>query len=620
VAYTAAPDNAGMRDPMIRPRSCLGAVAASGLLLTACSLQGSLGGLPGPLGGGSRGEAERPASAGNPAARGDAGGGNATFDRMVEIAPAPGMPAVGPIAIDWCGLVDHQYATGGALGRLLGDMEERGWHWDHLPRVAAQLCGNPRDAQYRRQAGYFVQGLVNLTGQSAEQVVADLRLRLDEAAWQAGREETCRRFAVSDEASEEVRALAEAQREIFGCGSDAVPGWWLRRASVAIDHHLDRTAAAPSQLLRSYHVARCLSITSDAKAEALTYGLCGHDLRALDDAALARELKKAGHNAYGQTIARQQLSVVRLRGAAFETRVRVLAEAEPAYRQLAFTAPAAAWDRAMARRRAHAEALDRASGYRATLYGPDRRAARGCSERLRRDFRGYVRSAAPRDLAAFQAAATDDVGLVLLAALTACEAAEGNAHAAELLYRLGHTARAARGPRLAVFHAMVDALNEIRADRPRFPLDHGNLPRPQGMTLWRDAYALASSGITGMQADAGVIKAVSRAGDGLVVEFATESWVEDDWHCKDTQQVWRIDEGGRVIYHKTCKKVGKRTVKKTPPAIWVPAGYGAGLARGRFVELDHDLRREHDRFVGVARAVYQDKDRTRLVAAYGVEL
>jgi hypothetical protein len=52
----------------------------------------------------------------------------------------------------------------------------------------------------------------------------------------------------------------------------------------------------------------------------------------------------------------------------------------------------------------------------------------------------------------------------------------------------------------------------------------------------------------------------------------------------------------------------------------VPGGYAAGIERGRFVELDYDLRREHDRMIGVVRAVYAAKDRKKLVAAYGVEL
>lgn len=542
----------------------------------------------------------------------------ARFDRMIEIAAEPGRPVVGPVAIDWCRGVDTTYATGGALGRMLADMEERGWHWGHVPKVAALLCANPEDPQYQRQAGYFVQGLVNLTGQPAARVLADLRLRVDEQRWGAARDQTCARFAASDEDSEEKRALTTAHREMFGCGRDATPAWWLGRAS-AIEPVLDRTAEVPAQLLRSYRVLHCLSITGKPEYEAITYGLCGHDLRALDEATLARELADAGYNAYAQVLARQQLARTKLRGAALEARVRALAAREPAYAQLAFAIPDAAWDRFTARWRANAAALARAAAFEARFDGPDRRAARGCSAQLRDDFRAYVRGAKPAGLDAFEAAATDDIGVLLLARLTACEAVDGNAHAAELLYRLGHDARPSRGPRLAVLHALLEALGELREHRPRFPIELTDLPSPASTTMWKDAYALASPGVTAMQRSAGVVKKVTRTDDGVIVEFATESWIEDNWHCQDSNKVWKLD-AGRVIYHQTCKKVGKRKVSQTAPTIWVPAAYAGGLARGRFVELDYDLRKHHGRSIGVARAIYTKKDRARLVAAYGVEL
>jgi hypothetical protein len=558
------------------------------------------------------------AAAGSPAT---AQGPNprAKLEQMIEIAPDKGMPPVGAIAIDWCSKADTSDASGGALKRMLQNMEERGWHWDHVPRAAAQLCGNPGDPQYQRQAGYFVQGLVNLTGQAPAQVVADLRLRMDPERWAREREVTCKRFEVSQEASVETRELANAHRELFGCGYDPVPAWWLDRASITIDHHLDRTLEQPTQLQRAYHVARCMAASSKPEAQVLTYALCSPDAAALDPATLDREMAAAGHNAYAKAIARQHVSHVRRRWAALEGRVRALAAKDAAYQQLAFTVPMAAWKRALERRRSHAEALERSAAYEAAFYGPSKSASKGCSTQLRDDFRGYVRGTKPANLDQLATSATDDIGLLLLARLAACEARDGSPQAAEMLYKLGHTARSARGPRLAVYHALVDALGEIRADRERFAIEPGDLPNMPMMEIWNDALSAASSGITATQATAGVVKATKPAGDGVIVEFATESWTEDDWHCKDSNKIWKI-ESGRVIYHQTCKKTGKRTVKRTAPTVWVPAAYADKLTRGAFVELDYDLKRSHDKSIGMPRTIYKDKSRAKLVAAYGVQL
>jgi hypothetical protein len=542
------------------------------------------------------------------------------FDRMIEVAPAPGRPSVGAVPIDWCAHANTEYASGGALARVLSDMQERGWHWEHVPKVAALLCANPGDPQYQRQAGYFIQGLVNLTGQPAAHVIADLRLRMDAARWTSEREQTCRRFDVSSEASAEQQAFAGAHRELFGCGREDVPAWWLARTSHELEHHLDRTADEPSQLQRAYHVMRCFSRTgSKPETEVFAYALCGHDARALDAKALDRELSRDKHNGYARAIAMQHLARVQLRVAEVEARVRALAKQDAAYEQLAFAVPQAAWQAATAKWRDHAEALARSAAYEARFYGPSKSAARNCATQLRDDFRAYVRGKKPNSLDDAKAAATDEVGVLLLARLTACEGLDGSAQAAEMLYKLGHEARAARGPRLAVLHALVDALGEIRADRERFPLEFRDLPDTRAMAIWSDAYGHAASRITATQDTAGVIKAVHKVGDGLRVEFATESWTEVERHCKDSNKIWKID-GGRVIYHQTCKKVGMQTVKRTPPTVWVPAAYADKLAKGAFVELDYDLRREHDTFIGMPRAVYKDKQRKQLVAAYGVGL
>jgi ribosomal protein L37AE/L43A len=347
--------------------------------------------------------------------------------------------------------------------------------------------------------------------------------------------------------------------------------------------------------------------------------MCSRDLQALDMAALDRELATDKHNAFARTIARQQLSRTKMRGADFAAKVRELAAKDAAFEQLAYKVPSAAWDRALARYRSNAAPLARSAAFETVFYGPSKKASRGCSTPLRDDFRAYVRSAKPRDLAAVDALATDDIGVLLLSRLAACEALDGSGHAAVMLYTLGNAARTARGPRLAVYHALVDALSEIRADRERFPLEVRDLPSMPPMEIWSDVYKLASGSVLAMQKAAGVVKKVTTVEDGVIVDFATEAWTEDDWNCVDTNKVFKID-AGRVIYHQSCKKVGKRTVKRTAPSIWIPSAYAAAVRAGAFVDFEYDMNKKHDKAIAMPRVVFKNKQRTALLAAYGIDL
>ena len=94
------------------------------------------------------------------------------FKEMVVVEPAPGMPKVGALDIDWCDLVPESQGDGRGLWRAIHNATEDGWYMQSLVDVATLLCINPTDPQYREQAGYFVQAWVNMSGLPPKQMLA----------------------------------------------------------------------------------------------------------------------------------------------------------------------------------------------------------------------------------------------------------------------------------------------------------------------------------------------------------------------------------------------------------------------------------------------------------------
>jgi hypothetical protein len=547
------------------------------------------------------------------------------FAEMVVVEPANGMPKVGAIDIDWCDLVPATQNTGRSLYRSMTSAVERGWSMGHIPQIAANLCINPSDPQYREQAGYFLQAWVNMSGLSPKRMHEHIKLRLRADEWEKQRQAHCKTLEVSSEASETDKVLGTARRQLFGCHNDDAPVWFGGRPDYysmdEVVDELDRTGERPSQELVAYRVQLCVNPKTDGfpADEMIRFAACRVDLDALSEKALEAEARKAGYNDFALAVMRENQAFARLHVARFQAQADALAAKDKDWKAL-FAVPAVAqkqWEKTWTR---HEKALRAAAAYEATYYGPSRKAARGCGDELRGHLRDYLRSSRPKDADSARAAVTDEVGVQLLVRLAACELAEGNKMAARSLSQLADKARASRGPRAAVYYAMVEKLAEIKADRARFPVGPADLGHSPKIPLARHVH-MQTINIPGEE-DKGVVASVKAEGNGVVLTFKKERWKEPAQICEDTSKIWRIDESGRVLYFKKCRANGFETMEHTAKTIWVPKVHAAGIKAGSFVrfEFAYGEQAPGNALFGMVREVYASKKQNKLVNFYGLEL
>jgi hypothetical protein len=211
--------------------------------------------------------------------------------------------------------------------------------------------------------------------------------------------------------------------------------------------------------------------------------------------------------------------------------------------------------------------------------------------------------------------------MALLTRLILCEAAEGNLHQAFMLFELVREGRPARGPRFAVYYAVMDELSEIRADRNRFPIEHAMLGH-KGIGALGSAYMLWGNRVMLDEAATGVVKAVKPADSGVLVEFTTTKHREPVYRCTPTNRVRSIDPGGELRYWHDCVQTGTKVVSKTHPTIWVPKAYANGIRPGATIAFRADLTNRHasgERY-GIVTEVWADQDQKKLLAYFGLGL
>lgn len=112
-------------------------------------------------------------------------------------------------------------------------------------------------------------------------------------------------------------------------------------------------------------------------------------------------------------------------------------------------------------------------------------------------------------------------------------------------------------------------------------------------------------------------------GDTVVVSFKTEKWKEEQFNCKNTKQVWRIESSGEVKYHQECWSTGWKTVSHTERPIIIPADTADGLRAGMFLlgKADYPFTNDkNQQRLGYPTAVYDSAAKKKLVSWYGIKL
>ncbi len=548
---------------------------------------------------------------------------------FVKFDPDPGVARAPAMKPGWCDLTSKfkNQESGGRLERRLGVVKRRGGLGESsLLEVAELLCAHPNAPDWHKQTGYVVQVWMNQTGLGVKGAVASIRARVDVSTWKAQRKQTCSQFTSTAEDSPEQKRMTKAMRTIYGCGG-SWPYWMNTQSqSDQLEYYVDKTAEMPSEVLKSFWVMSCLRMmdklaTHDA-SYLMPYVRCGVDAQSLSRTRLEAEIKRDKLNGFAAVIARDTMGRAKLANRMFRAAIDKLVKRDPTYAEVFYTAPAKGFKEWVALYKANKPAMDAALAYEQKIYGPSKRAMRGCSPTLRNNFAAYVRSNKPKTKKQFEAAAHDPIGMVLLGAWLACETVEGNKYASVELQRLWSKGRIARGPRFAGYYAALDAIVKIRADRTRFPLTLRALGSLDAVRL--DSKVAWLRGQPPIIQDAkGVVKRVKKVKGGVRLEFKTVRWVEPVYNCRDTNRVQSIDSSGRLQYQRICVDTGRnKTHTKTEKPTFVPAYAAKGIKRGSLVILKADYAYNDPKFrrPGFPLEVYKTKRHKKLVSYYGVAL
>jgi hypothetical protein len=554
-----------------------------------------------------------------------------TICTMITVDPAPGVAKIAPRAPGWCELMSKNELARARTIQATSAMEqlvaEKYW-WSTTRSALGPLCVNPSDKAVQQQTAYLYQWWTNRTGLAPEQLDGLFRYFAmtpagDGTLYGESMAEACKAFpAPKEEASERDRLLAMATRASLGCDdSDGAPYWVRGGSGEDITWHLDASEAPSSELARAYAVVQCLGEPDTIEDRNLgAYAACGMDARALDPKALDREID--GWHELAQAHARLTMAAARRAAARYDAVARAKAKEDPAWQALIYDAPAKGWKAWAAAYQASRSEIDAARAYELKYGGPSRKAAKGCWDDAWVSFRDHVGKARARTLDDAKRAMTDVAGTILLEQLTMCADAEGQELTTAIFGQLFDRARPTRGPRYAAYFAVLDALNELLADRDRFPLE------PQSLAFhFRGRSPISRSGYGNLTEldlarddGGGVVKKVKKEDGGVRVEFKTERWKEGVYNCKQNNRIlqWRPD--GTPVYDSDCTYAGKQWVERTHDPIWIPASMAEGIKPGTFVRSATSIDRHGDAWNSIPVEIWADKDRNALVAYLGVEL
>ncbi len=84
----------------------------------------------------------------------------------------------------------------------------------------------------------------------------------------------------------------------------------------------------------------------------------------------------------------------------------------------------------------------------------------------------------------------------------------------------------------------------------------------------------------------GIVASVKPAANGWVtVSFKTESWMEDDFDCVETNKIDGIKSDGTLVYRQRCTFKGQSKHSSTEPPVTVEARFAGALKPGRLAKL-----------------------------------
>ena len=498
---------------------------------------------------------------------GESSGGASGGSGGGAVAPPPKLGSIEKgKAPPWCG--DYQPSSSDSNKHWVKSYVEREGYGSYktLNYLAKAACDKPGDAEREKEIAGYKQGFQAEFGATDADFVQAMALYIKEAdALDAVQKEQCAALPPAAEGmADEERALAQAQLYFFGCARE--PGddvfFWLDRAQ-------------PTEIQRLTLVDRCLTgrdpRTEQGDRVANTFALCLPDMRKVDRGKLEKELGGLKLNAYGRVTAIMSFGSIKAKSAFLVAKWDGLAQKDEDWKRLlaAPDAGAKAWHQDF---EAHKAAFAAVAQFEANAAKGSKKALTGCAAPLRKLFIDYLAGRKVKSIE--EARSLDAVAYPLAVALMRCDVAEGRflaASTAHGLFFANNATREQRGPRHAGYYATLAVLNEILADREKFPLDRLPYLPGTGRKVVEKAYSETFNQVSYDKAE-GQIDKVKPGKETATVTFKTVKWKEPTYKCKRTNRIARIDSDGNIQYEENCKVTGHETKTSTESPVEVPLG------------------------------------------------
>ena len=550
---------------------------------------------------------------------------------LKPVAPEPGRETAPLRAPPWCGTTKAEGYGIGSIGRSIEASQKNGWM--DLIQAARIVCNWPTEPAVQKGAQIIAQTWINITGLSDADAVESLKMRMDDARQKSDQAKLCGELVVSDEISGEEKAFMQARRLLFGCHLSPDSPLWGDTSAHMPDElvtYTDVSAVEPDELVK-------LAVVLDKSAFAMgehgiyfdqrlasyvTDQVDLHTFAAPKALAMAEQPPFKG-NVFARTIIVESVGRAKMGIAAVEAVVQKKSS-DADWKELLVTAPMrgiAAWTKAA---QANKDVLARSNEFEHKMWGPSRKALKGCWPVLRKDFLGVAKTLKHGTEVEFREAMSDPIASLLFMRLAACAAYDGtDKHYAETLLRLANDLRFARGPRTAAYYSALDALGQINDDRPKFPIHQKEFHFFKNNAVYSEAFGAANEKRSGMgfvgDGGKGTVKSIKKGAGGAVIEFVTTKHTEMGRSCVETGHILTFRADGSPLYYQKCHDTGPLSIYDTPGAITVPAEWAESIAVGSVLEFSAMIGKAPAR-TGLPKAVYSDKSKKKLINYYGLPL
>lgn len=544
--------------------------AAGVFALTSCSLAGQLSG-------------------------GKLGSDNANGDSVLGGAP-PAAALVAGEAPPWC----DNYEPNQDDPAIKWYKPERGWDEQNLNYAAMASCDNvskARSAKIKEWQASWMEAY----GGSAADFAASMRFHLNKDTLYKTQESSCEAIGKPDaEASQTEKVSHYAMETVFSCKTLPNQGitFWIDTPNL-------------SEIDRLSFIDGCLH-SSDA---IMNYAHCGYDLENLNREKFDKEIAAKNLTEPQRALAVESFLKLKNKGDALLAKLDEEVKKNDAYEEIvsAYKAGVDDWFKTY---KSNKKLFDRIWEIQNIASEMNMKKAVGCSDELLKEFRSQIRTKAKgktfENIREAHGALLDEITVPLASALAICLSMEKRTFESRQVMDFLNQAGTYKGPRYAAYYAFLVAYRNVVKDRPKFTFGGSKTFAVLGSNPLLKEYAARNAKVGPTGISEGQIEKISGTGDTKTISFKKVSYKgTENYDCKTTNKISRIDDYGNVIYHEKCKTKKVTRVYETKP-IKALTSYTKGLKKGQMVTFN--LEQE----VGVPVEVFQSSKKEKLIGFLGV--